>query len=134
MLKVIGLWINTLVDQQLPVPQELVGVLPSEVRTRLVDYLASGLPLVGYRGCSWCRFACGIDSSKMGSWDLTDGIWVWPEGLAHYVEAHRIVLPDEFITHAMSGRAKQRPTALKTTQATTRNIGCVGARLDGCLQ
>lgn len=33
----------------------------------------------------------------MGSKCLTDGNWVWPEGLAHYIEAHEVRLPDEFV-------------------------------------
>ena len=36
----------------------------------------------------------------MGSRDLTDGVWVWPEGLAHYVRDHGVVLPTSFIEHA----------------------------------
>jgi hypothetical protein len=109
MLKVIGWWLERLDDRELPAPQELVGELPSEVRTKLVDYLGSGLPLIWHEGYDWCRFVCGIENSKMGSRDLTDGIWVWPEALAHYVEAHRVVLPSEFMTHAMSGRSKTKP-------------------------
>ena len=35
----------------------------------------------------------------MGTQDLTDGTWVWPEGLAHYVRVHGIALPDEFVAH-----------------------------------
>ena len=38
----------------------------------------------------------------MGSRDLTDGIWVWPEGLAHYVDIHSVGLPEEFTKHALS--------------------------------
>jgi hypothetical protein len=33
----------------------------------------------------------------MGSRCLTDGLWVWPEGLAHYVEHHDVYLPAEFL-------------------------------------
>ena len=33
----------------------------------------------------------------MGCSDLTDGVWVWPEGLVHYIEAHELVLPEEFL-------------------------------------
>jgi hypothetical protein len=33
----------------------------------------------------------------MGSRDLTDGIWIWPEGLVHYVETHHLALPAEFM-------------------------------------
>jgi hypothetical protein len=34
----------------------------------------------------------------MGCRCLTDGIWVWPEGLAHYVDFHDVYLPEEFIS------------------------------------
>ena len=33
----------------------------------------------------------------MGSDDFTDGVWVWPEGLHHYVRHHQIRLPEEFL-------------------------------------
>lgn len=35
----------------------------------------------------------------MGHRDLTDGVYVWPEGLAHYVKAHAVRLPDDFLAH-----------------------------------
>lgn len=50
MLKAIGWWIETLADEESPAPQELVGELPSEVRTALANYLAGGLRLIQYRG------------------------------------------------------------------------------------
>jgi hypothetical protein len=40
---------------------------------------------------------CGIEHSMMGDSDLTDGIWVWPQGLVHYVDAHQLALPKQFI-------------------------------------
>jgi hypothetical protein len=40
----------------------------------------------------------------MGSRDLSDGTWVWPEGLAHYVERHNVVLPEAFV-HTMRAGA-----------------------------
>jgi hypothetical protein len=48
-------------------------------------------------GYSFCRFRCGIDDHLMGSSDLTDGEWVWPAGLAHYVEEHSVFLPEPFV-------------------------------------
>ena len=30
---------------------------------------------------------------------MTDGVWLWPEGLYHYVEDHNVRLPKEFISH-----------------------------------
>jgi len=33
----------------------------------------------------------------MGHREFTDGTWVWPEGLVHYVERHGLPLPEEFL-------------------------------------
>ena len=38
----------------------------------------------------------------MGSRDFSDGAWIWPEGLHHYVEIHSVRLPAEFINHIQS--------------------------------
>src|SRR5262249_23966505 len=73
-------------------------------RTRMTEYLRGGRELAAYLGFSWCRFHCGIDDTFMGTRDLTDGVWVWPEGLVHYVESHGVRLPDEFmLTMASNG-------------------------------
>jgi len=42
----------------------------------------------------------------MGSCDLTDGTWVSPEGLWHYVDVHSVRLPDEFVEHAAASDFK----------------------------
>ncbi len=76
--------------------------MPPEKRSRLAGYLALGVSRAEYFGCAWCRFGCEIADSDMGHRDLTDGCWVWPEGLAHYVRDHGILLPDEFVDHALS--------------------------------
>lgn len=55
-------------------------------------------------GYSPCRL-CGLASN--GNLDLTDGTYIWPEGLAHYVLEHSVRLPDEFIHHV---RAQQEMT------------------------
>jgi hypothetical protein len=108
-LKPIGWWVSPQSASDLPAPQELVeNLLPAD-RAALVRYLAEGLRLVQYRGYSWCRFACGIADSNMGSWDLTDGIWVWPEGLAHYIDTHGVGLPQEFTKHALAGATTAMP-------------------------
>jgi hypothetical protein len=48
----------------------------------------------------------------MGSQDLTDGVWVWPEGLAHYVSAHSVRLPEMFLEQARNHRYKVTPQQL----------------------
>jgi len=37
-----------------------------------------------------------------GCYNCCDDVWCWPEGLCHYVEFHRICLPEEFVAHAAS--------------------------------
>ena len=63
-------------------------------RARILAYLRSGTEWAGYRGQSRCRLGC---EAPNGSRDQTDGVWVWPEGLAHYVEAHDVRLPEAFV-------------------------------------
>ena len=42
------------------------------------------------------------ESSKfMGCATLTDGKYVWPEGLAHYVSAHAVRLPEDFVARSL---------------------------------
>lgn len=104
-MKIIGYWMENLRDLALPLPQELVGPLPEPVREKVCDYLVSSRVYRVYRGYSWCRFSCGIPYKELGHRDYTDGEWVWPEGLLHYVRVHGIILPDEFIDTVMSGKS-----------------------------
>jgi hypothetical protein len=38
----------------------------------------------------------------MGYQEYWVGAWVWPAGLAHYVEHHEVMLPAEFVERAVS--------------------------------
>jgi hypothetical protein len=99
MLRGIGYFIDSLDDDDFPAPQELVG---TDSRLKAVaDYLDRGQVHEQNRGISWCRFSCG--EQRMGSCDFTDGHWIWPEGLSHYLRVHSVRLPEEFIQHAFSG-------------------------------
>ncbi len=68
-------------------------------RRLVAQYLDSGERAVDWMGLSWCRFHCGIEEPEMGASDFSDGVWLWPEGLTHYVLEHAVRLPDEFIHH-----------------------------------
>jgi hypothetical protein len=116
MLKAIGFWIEKLGDEEFPAPQEFIGLIPSNVRAQLTQYLDAGLIFRAYRGRSWCRFGCGVDHSRMGSKSLTDGVWLWPEGLSHYVRNHQIMLPEEFVTHALIGAKQWQPPENETVE------------------
>ena len=77
------------------------GVL-RESRALAVEYLKSGEEAVRWRGLSSCR-VCGWREN--GSRCLVDDTYVWPEGFAHYVEAHGLRPPDEFVQHMLKASA-----------------------------
>lgn len=83
----------------LPVPNAFIdnGWSPAD-RFKIVNYLKQGKVDNGWMGWSWCRFGCPDD---LGSTDLTDGTYVWPEGFAHYVEKHGVKPPQEFLQHVL---------------------------------
>jgi hypothetical protein len=66
-----------------------------EERALVIDYLTHGAAARRFWGVSSCRL-CGIEN---GRGELTDGEWLWPDGLAHYLIAHQVRLPEEFVAH-----------------------------------
>ncbi len=95
----IGYWLDRtpeVPDTGYPDPQELAGKLDASDRDAILEYLARGIPFRFYPGVAECRI-CGED---VGSRELTDGTWAWPEGLLHYVQAHGVALPGEFLQAA----------------------------------
>jgi hypothetical protein len=102
-LQAIGFWFNERAPSAYPRPQLLVGNWPRSQRTRVLAYLRAGRVFESYRARSFCRFACG--ERAMGHRDLSDGVYLWPEGLAHYVEVHAVTLPPHFVQHALADRA-----------------------------
>jgi hypothetical protein len=102
----IGWWINPDEERtfEFPHPSALVrpGWLSAESESSLLVYLRSAPQFDAARGLSWCRFKCDVSDRVMGFREFWDGVWVWPEGLAHYVESHEVCLPDEFVQHALS--------------------------------
>ena len=69
-------------------------------RRQLLAYLRSGHKARGFLGFSACRFECHDRRVCLGKEEWTDGEWLWPEGLAHYVWRHSVTLPDEFVDSA----------------------------------
>ena len=70
---------------------------PSE-RHQVADHLRRGFVARAYLGASVCRL-CG---EMVGSLELSDGEFIWPEGLAHYVDVHDVRLPKRFVEHVQS--------------------------------
>jgi len=63
--------------------------------TTVVAYLMEGQIKDAYKGSSQCRI-CGKTN---GSCDITDGVWVWPEGFLHYIVNHDVKPPQEFVDY-----------------------------------
>jgi hypothetical protein len=57
------------------------------------------------RGISLCRF-CGAWN---GSAERTDGVYLWPDGLAHYVREHGVRPPGSVIRHILASQASGQP-------------------------
>jgi hypothetical protein len=66
-------------------------------REDVIFYLRSGKISRRCMGFAENRLPGIVPSERLGSQDLTDGEWIWPEGLDAYVEFAGIRLPAEFI-------------------------------------
>lgn len=66
-------------------------------RRRVVEYLKRGRKYEAYLGYSRCR----ICQRENGCLDLHDGVYVWPDGLVHYVRDHSVKPPDDFVRHVL---------------------------------
>jgi hypothetical protein len=97
-LKAIGFWQdNAGIFKLCPQPQSLAR--PDwhlAEREHILGYLRGGFAFLSYGGWSTCRFGC-VAGEYNGCNELTDGEWAWPEGLAHYVECHNLMLPEELV-------------------------------------
>ncbi|WP_173094396.1 hypothetical protein [Actinomadura verrucosospora] len=80
----------------LPAPSALIDDSWNDMDRDLVaEHLGRGFVARAYTGHATCR-VCG---DQVGSLELTDGTYIWPEGLRHYVAAHSIRLPERFVEH-----------------------------------
>ena len=90
----------------LPDPHDYIDMhWDHDERHRVVELLRLGTPFVSWKGYSFCRCCkvAGSERSGNGTKCLTfDGTWVWPEGFAHYVDAHAVKPPQEFIDHVLN--------------------------------
>jgi hypothetical protein len=111
----IGYWYSPF-EVHLPMPVEDSSTLSDTDREALAAYLDAGKLHTGWRGPSPCRLC---DENWNGSTCLTDGTYVWPEGLAHYVRDHRVALPEDFERAAL-GRTDTSPDAVEVVGESVR--------------
>jgi hypothetical protein len=70
-------------------------------RDLVVEYVSDqSFRGIAYFGDSTCRI-CG---ARNGSADFSDGKYVWPEGLPHYLKVHGVKPPTAFVKHVLRRR------------------------------
>lgn len=102
----IGYWYSD-AEYRLPMPRASSTRIDRAVKQSVLDHLKRGREWREWMGYSACR-VCGRNDEVMGSHDLTDDVWSWPEGLGHYVEHHDTMLPEEFLAHVARGQRRSR--------------------------
>lgn len=97
----IGLWRSEL-EPYYPHPKQFIDESwDSEEKQAVITRLKNSYALpYPYVGKSWCRFNCG--ETEMGNRDYSDGIYLFPEGLVHYIEHHNVKLPNGVVQKMLS--------------------------------
>lgn len=98
-LILIGYWEGPETDHSWPSPEELIDQSWDPEERELVGfYLSTGMVSMGCMGFSRCRLC----DRPNGNLELSDGEFVWPDGLSHYVREHSVRLPEPFVAHAVA--------------------------------
>ena len=95
-----GFWCSE-EEPHLPHPSDFVDESwDVEERRKVIAYLGSSyLAPIVQAGPSWCRMGCRDLPADIGTQDLTDGTWRYPEGLVHYLRNHGVKPSQAFLEH-----------------------------------
>jgi hypothetical protein len=69
-----------------------------EEKVKIFNYLTNGKVKDMWKGPSFCR----ICNCLNGTTCLSDGVYTWPQGYAHYIANHNVKPPQHFIDHVNS--------------------------------
>jgi len=76
------------------------------IRRRIIWHLQDSFRMPNeWMGYSWCRFRCETaeqDLTLLSTGEYTNGTFIWPEALLHYIQHHHVRLPDEVISHMLA--------------------------------
>lgn len=93
MLHRIGYWAHA--RAPLPDPSLHVDLDPAaDDLDDVAEYLERGFVVARFMGPSLCRI-CGC---RNGANDLSDGVFIWPQGLSHYLAVHSVKLPAPIVS------------------------------------
>lgn len=94
--KKVGFWC-TGSDRTLPDPAKFIDKnWGGEEKEIVLKHLTNRrFDRIAYKGWSDCR----ICKCQNGSEDVSDGYYIWPSGLAHYLSVHFVKPPQDFIDH-----------------------------------
>jgi hypothetical protein len=110
----VGYW-RSPEEPGLPDPGDFVDASwDAAERQKVIEYFDQAYQIPIYScGPSWCRMGCADLPGDIGTQDLTDGVWLFPEGLVHYVRHHAVRPPEAFLAHLRSRafRHADLPTA-----------------------
>jgi hypothetical protein len=115
-LRLIGYWRSDS-EPHWPDPRDFVDdTWDADERAMVGAYLSSGAGITRSSfGLSTCRF-CGEPN---GSAEYCDDVYIWPEGLAHYIQAHGVRLPRHIVDHIRGGSGRSRRQELVDASSVT---------------
>ncbi len=99
-LRLIGYWNGGLSSENdiWPDPKDFVSAMLPLDKQKILSYFESAIQMpYAAGGVSKCRFC----DKGVGNREFTDGKFLWPEGLPHYVDDHSVKLPDEFLEQTL---------------------------------
>ena len=57
---------------------------------------------------------CRICGKQNGTSEFSDGTYIWPEGLAHYIADHAVRLPQSLVEHALETMDRLESAPIET--------------------
>lgn len=95
--KPIGYWFSQ-EEPHLPNPKDFVNPYwDITERNAVVAYLRAGNKGPAFKGSAPCRLC----PERLGSCDMYDDVYMWPQKTEHYLLKHGVKPPQEFIDHAL---------------------------------
>ena len=109
----VGFWFSP-IEPRLPHPRTLVDpAWDGAERFAVIRHLRHGREHEVYCGSSYCRLHETDSCTKyasfgLGSKEFTDGTYVWPESLIHYLVVHHVKPDAAFVKHVLTQARRTR--------------------------